>query len=193
MNRWFTSDQHFDHANIIRYCGRPFDSPEEMNSEIIARWNSVVADDDEVYILGDFAMGHKDESVSYAAKLNGTKYLIPGNHDGVWEGNGDKRVQRWTPLYESAGFIVAPPGLCEKLSDGTTVMMSHFPYHDIERHADRFDGDWNPIDDGKTWLIHGHVHQAWRVDRPRRQINVGVDMWDFYPVHEDTIAEIISG
>ena len=56
---WVTSDTHFNHANIIKYCNRPFSSVEEMNETIIANWNKVVSEDDMVYHLGDFALGDK--------------------------------------------------------------------------------------------------------------------------------------
>jgi calcineurin-like phosphoesterase family protein len=58
---FFTSDTHFNHANIISYCSRPFSSADEMNREIIARWNAVVGPEDTVYHLGDFAMGRPFE------------------------------------------------------------------------------------------------------------------------------------
>lgn len=190
--RWFTSDQHFDHINIIAFCERPFSSVEQMNDEIIDRWNSVVDDDDEVYVLGDFALGHRGVSVPYAEKLKGQKYLVPGNHDAIWSGHGERRVNRWMPVYTNSGFAVMPEYMTFYF-DGQEVKASHFPYHDIERHAARYEDWYNPQDDGKSWLIHGHVHQAWRTDPSRRQINVGVDVWDFYPVAESTIAGIISG
>lgn len=192
MSRWFTSDQHFDHMNIIAFCGRPFSSVEEMNREIIDRWNSVVAEDDEVYVLGDFAMGHRGVSVpTYAEQLNGTKYLVPGNHDNVWEGRGERQRHRWTPVYRNSGFDITE-GQIELIVGERWVRASHFPYHDIARHVGKFDvGPWVPEDDGETWLLHGHVHQAWQIQD--RQINVGVDVWDFYPVAETTIMEVISG
>ena len=55
MTTFFTGDQHFDHANIIRFCNRPFTSVEEMNETIIENWNSIVSNKDDVYCLGDFA------------------------------------------------------------------------------------------------------------------------------------------
>ena len=54
---WFTSDTHFGHENIIRYCGRPFRNAEEMNAELIRRWRETVPDDGIVFHLGDFAHG----------------------------------------------------------------------------------------------------------------------------------------
>lgn len=56
MAIWFTSDHHFGHANIIKYTERPFNSVGHMNASMIGSWNGVVAPDDTVYYLGDFAM-----------------------------------------------------------------------------------------------------------------------------------------
>ena len=54
---FFTSDTHFDHKNIIRYCNRPFSSIEEMNNFLIKRWNATVGPDDTVFHLGDVTFG----------------------------------------------------------------------------------------------------------------------------------------
>ena len=51
---YFTSDQHFCHAKIITMCNRPFTDVDEMNETLIANWNNLVNDTDEVYVLGDF-------------------------------------------------------------------------------------------------------------------------------------------
>lgn len=81
MNTFFTSDTHFSHENIIRYCARPFASVEEMNREMTARWNAVVGPRDTVYHLGDFSLG-KDSPTKFLRKLNGgKKILVRGNHD----------------------------------------------------------------------------------------------------------------
>lgn len=192
MARWYTSDQHFDHQNIIAFCNRPFKNVEEMNVELIARWNSVVSDDDEVYVLGDFAMGHRAVSVPYAQLLKGKKILVPGNHDNVWNGRSETQQKRWRSVYTQAGFSIVD-GTVDIIVGKQWALASHFPYNDIPRHEGKFDtGLWHPTDDGSTWLLHGHVHQAWKVDNDGRQINVGVDVWDYYPVHEDTIAEIMQ-
>ena len=79
---FFTSDTHFNHANVITYCARPFSSLDEMNREMIARWNAVVGPEDTVYHLGDFAMGKASEWPGFLQQLNGAKkILIRGNHD----------------------------------------------------------------------------------------------------------------
>jgi calcineurin-like phosphoesterase family protein len=78
---YFISDTHFYHYNIIRYCDRPFETVEEMNERMIESWNSVVADNDIVYFLGDFGFGDKEKLSNICAQLNGTKILLRGNHD----------------------------------------------------------------------------------------------------------------
>lgn len=77
---YFTSDPHYGHANVIRYCARPFRDVQEMNEALINNWNSVVTQDDTVYVLGDFSLGFS-EVERYSSRLLGKKFLIPGNHD----------------------------------------------------------------------------------------------------------------
>lgn len=77
---FFTSDHHFCHANIIKYCKRPFESVDQMNEEMVRRWNEVVGDEDTVYYLGDFSLA-KQAVELFARRLNGEKHFIMGNHD----------------------------------------------------------------------------------------------------------------
>jgi calcineurin-like phosphoesterase family protein len=86
MAIFFTSDLHFGHANIIQYCNRPFNSVEHMNGVLMSNWNSVVTEDDKVIVLGDFAMGKISETLPVAERLNGMKFLVPGNHDRCFGG-----------------------------------------------------------------------------------------------------------
>src|SRR3989344_7984229 len=76
---WITSDHHFNHYNIIRYCKRPFGSVKEMNETMIKKWNKKVKPIDLVIHLGDFAF--KRSAGDFRKRLNGTILLIKGNHD----------------------------------------------------------------------------------------------------------------
>jgi len=76
---FITADNHFFHKNIIRYCNRPFGSVEEMNEEMIRRWNSKVGKDDIVLHLGDFAFRGRAKEIR--DQLNGTIVIVRGNHD----------------------------------------------------------------------------------------------------------------
>lgn len=69
------------HANIIEYCNRPFSNANEMNEEMIKRWNSIIKKGDKVWHLGDFILGKKDVAAEIISRLNGNIYLIKGNHD----------------------------------------------------------------------------------------------------------------
>ena len=93
---FFTSDCHFDHANIIKYCSRPFETAEEMNRQLILNWNKVVSWDDTVFILGDFCFGQRTRWEKILPQLNGYKYLVLGNHDKLKyiPENGFEAVER---------------------------------------------------------------------------------------------------
>ena len=77
---YFTSDTHFNHFNICRYCGRPFKSRQAMNAALIANWNKVVPKDGIVIHCGDFMMNHslkeEREYDKMANKLNGDIFLV---------------------------------------------------------------------------------------------------------------------
>lgn len=79
MSIFFISDLHLGHANIIKYCHRPFETVGEMNNEIIRRWNKTVSKGDTVYMLGDLCMGN--DPGRWINRLNGHIKFVKGNHD----------------------------------------------------------------------------------------------------------------
>lgn len=80
-NIFFTSDTHFYHDRVIEYSNRPFSSTEEMNEEMIKRWNNKVGPRDIVFHCGDFAFGRAEQITNLIKRLNGQIHLIKGNHD----------------------------------------------------------------------------------------------------------------
>lgn len=78
---FFTSDTHFDHANIIKYCDRPFKNKDHMNEVLINNWNSVVTNEDLVIHAGDFCWGGRGEWIHFITRLHGRMILVQGNHD----------------------------------------------------------------------------------------------------------------
>jgi len=185
MKRYWTSDIHFGHLNIIKYCDRPFGDPEDMNAQIIERWNEVVQPDDAVMVLGDVALGKIRETLPLVGKLNGTKYLVPGNHDRCWPGH--KGFTTWNDKYLEAGFarILPVQEVAHIGPKRTEVLICHFPYHGDSHEDDRYT-EWRPKDFGMP-LLHGHVHDTWLHNA--NQFNVGLDVHDYRPVAEDEIAE----
>lgn len=187
MTEWVTSDLHFSHGPIIRMCRRPFSDVGNMNRLLVMNWNEVVAPDDVVYVLGDVVMGERSETLPVVEKLNGIKLLVPGNHDRCW--SHDKAAAKWVKRYEDVGLEVLDDQV-ELQTDRGPVLMCHFPYEADDRHGSVF-ADYHPKDEGLP-LLHGHVHQDWKVKG--RQVNVGTDVWGYYPIKlNDAIALATEG
>ena len=180
---YFTSDMHFGHENVIRFCKRPFSSVEEMNSTIIRRWNSKIKPEDTVYVLGDMCFTQFSAAIPIFKQLNGKKILIQGNHD-----------KYSVSQYEKLGFTSILLEAKIRIH-GKTLRMSHYPYRPTfwQRLKYRFNDlrfmDRRPQDMGE-WLLHGHVHEKWKIRG--KQINVGVDQWNFFPVSTSEIISLID-
>ena len=138
MKTWITSDLHFGHTNIIKFCPKTrgiFDTAAQMNEQFIARWNDTVASDDTVFILGDVAFMNATDATALLSQLKGKKILIKGNHD--------------RKLLEHDGFRAC---FAEVHSDwvgsinGTYIHMYHFPLR-----------EWDRMHRGAVHF-HGHVH-----------------------------------
>lgn len=173
-----TSDHHFSHSNIIKYTGRPFSSTHEMNKALVERHNSLVSPEDNVYFLGDFAFCSIEKQRNILSMLNGKKYLYLGNHD------------RPKSVMLSIGFLeVFKTG--DRVFGERTFRMSHYPFTPSDLSPEKVKYiDRRPARDC-DWLLCGHVHEKWKV--LENQINVGVDVWDFFPVSMDSIMEIVEG
>ena len=147
MGRWWTSDHHFGHANIIRYCARPFANADAMNRAMVDRWNDVVDDSDEVWILGDLVWGSSWRTMAgCVARLRGRKVLVPGNHDRCWVGR-DNHASRRADYFNIGGIdeIVDDPE--PHVVAGEAVMLNHFPYRTQSRYDLKF-MQYRPQDDG---------------------------------------------
>ena len=188
-----TSDTHFGHVNIIKYAERPFTHVNEMNGEMVRRWNRTVGPVDVVVHLGDLALGQLEHTLPRTAALNGTRYLIPGNHDRVSSVNqGGRNIERFRSAYEDAGWIILDEVVDAEVY-GRPLLLSHFPYagdsHDKSGEGgDRY-SNVRPVDTGLP-LVHGHVHQDFA--RRGHEFNAGVDIHDFTPVSAQVIAEWID-
>lgn len=158
---YYTSDTHFGHQSIIKFCNRPFATADEMDEELIRRWNERVRPEDEVYHLGDFAFRNAKHADTYLSRLNGTKHLIWGNHDTPQVKNN----RRWASSRMYA----------EVADQGRVVVLFHYPIN----------GSWNKSFHG-SFHLYGHVHGT--VPGVGRSTDAGVDCCDFYPM---TLDELI--
>ncbi|MDP2908032.1 MAG: 2'-5' RNA ligase family protein [Nanoarchaeota archaeon] len=101
---FFTSDLHLDHANIIKYCKRPFTNVTQMNKVLVENWNNIISPKDTVYFLGDLAYGYGSKSTDYwLEKLNGNIIFIKGNHD---KSNKIKLYENKTFEYKGYKFFL---------------------------------------------------------------------------------------
>ncbi|QOD09885.1 metallophosphoesterase family protein [Rathayibacter toxicus] len=174
-----TSDTHFGHARISELASRPFSSVEEMDAELIRRWNEIVAPGDVVLHLGDLALGTIQESVPLTAQLNGHRFLVPGNHDRVSPATQTTQaIERFTPLYEGAGWTILPEIIAGTWG-GQRILASHYPYFGDTEGKDRHTSH-RPTDRGMP-LLHGHTHER-SAGPVGRHFHVGVDAFGFAPV-----------
>ncbi len=152
MAVFFTSDSHFGDHRVLNLYPRPFASVAEMDAAMIANWNAVVGEDDEVWHLGDFARTAK-QAAELLPRLNGRKHLVLGNNDPSAVAN-----LRWASVSPYAETEV----------DGVSLVLCHYPFR-----------SWNGMHRGAVNL-HGHSHG--RLKPLLRQFDVGVDVRDFRPV-----------
>jgi len=179
--RWFTADLHLGHANIIRYCNRPFVDAEQMNEVLIKNWNDVVGKDDEVYVLGDFAFVKRvPDTVAYMERLNGNITLIRGNHDNkcVRKAFGKDCVECMRAYIGPYHCVLTHRPL---YPDGCTV-----PPRDISTQEKN--AEWFTEYD---FVISGHIHdlRLWT----GKSLNVGVDLHNFRPISEEEVAAFLDG
>jgi len=166
---FFSADCHFNHGNSIDYCRRPFGNVDEMNSEIIKRWNNKVSKDDIVYHVGDFVFKYKGTDNNFEKKLNGKIIHIRGNHDS---NNGTKTniLNCVLEIYGLRVYVVHTPP-----SEGRST--------DIEKE----------IVNSCDLVLCGHVHNNWKYkevfDTP--VINVGTDVWNFEPITLNSVLKLL--
>jgi len=167
-----------------------------MNEALIENWNSVVNPTDEVIYLGDFSLAFRPiETIT--PRLNGVKFLVPGNHDFCHSYHKRSRSAinqlKWISRYQDNGWTILPE--CTHTIetdeiDSIKIRFSHLPYlGDIPTEFDKYQ-DFRPVK-GELFediLVCGHVHEKWQTKG--NMINVGVDVWDYKPVPLNTILSL---
>ena len=81
MTYFFTGDEHYQHNNIIEYCGRPFPNINENDEKIISNNNEIVKKDDVVIHAGDFTLANAEIANKIISRLNGIHIFLRGSHD----------------------------------------------------------------------------------------------------------------
>lgn len=172
MSIFVTSDLHRGHKNILKYCNRTYSSIEEMEKGIIEKWNSVVRQDDTVYIMGDISIdNNKVKNTAFLSQLNGTKIVIKGNHD---------ESALLTYLVEN-NVIASWHYALELKHNKCKYFLSHFP---VVNPRGMFQSN-------SYFSIHGHLHGVKRFYTALNSIDVGWDVFD-EPIPLSDIPNIIQ-
>ena len=153
---------HYHHANIIRFCKRPYANIDEMNEALIANYNARVGVNDDTYHLGDFALKCREVDVeNIVRRLNGKIHLILGNHDR-------------NSVRKARGFV-EQVDYKELKINGQYIIMSHYPFL-----------TWNKRHHG-SMAIHGHSHGSIPRDMTEKRLDIGVDCWNYAPISLDEV------
>jgi calcineurin-like phosphoesterase family protein len=169
MQTFFTSDTHFDDPYSIEYFNRPFQNVGEMNQVMVEKWNSVVAEEDTVYHLGDFTLDAIDHFTKWVKQLHGTIKILPGSHDQPWLKDfvGSEKVQLLQPL-ESLEFPELIAGKSPQV-----IVLCHYSMQ-----------VWDRSNQG-SWHLFGHSHG--RLQGIGLSVDVGVDCTEFEPLSLEAV------
>ena len=176
---WFTSDLHFGHKNIIKYCNRPFNDVDEMDLVLINNWNNVVNHDDIIFCLGDFSLTSTNNTINILQKLNGNKVLIRGNHEKSVLSTEKCRSFFNGGIYDLLEVRVIDEEVVYGFQD---LILCHYPML-----------TWDKSHRG-SWQLFGHVHGTLD-DNPSlspNQLDVGVDSHYFNPISYQTVKELLT-
>lgn len=174
MTTWITSDLHFGHKNILKFCAytrAKYDDVDHMTQMMRKEWNDLIEPDDTVYILGDVAFMSGYDAALIMNSLNGTKILVQGNHD------------RKTLM--DVNFRMAFKEIHHYLDityKGTKAIMFHYPI-----------AEWDQMHKGSVHF-HGHLHGGESGMEKFRCLDVGMDATNMMAITmEDAIAQAMKG
>ena len=184
--KYFTSDTHFGHENIIRYCKRPFRDVREMNFTMLSNLQQTLTEEDDLYFLGDWSMNPNYYSLIQNVPFRHLHFIL-GNHD-----NGGKLNSYLENNGQSQRMTVEKDLVIE--IDGMPFYLVHRPIKASD----------------KMPTLCGHVHEKWTIQVPGCEVreykhegeslvkllmqpvlNVGVDRHDFMPLSEVEVLELI--
>ena len=170
MNIWVTSDTHFSHYNIIKYCNRPFTSIKEHDETLIDNWNFLVQPNDLVYHLGDVIFGSREHCIELLSRLNGKIFLISGNHDKC-----ALRQEVRTRFID-----VKQLHQIKYVLNNTTfeLVLCHYAMR-----------VWNKCHHGS---LHCFGHSHGKLVGGRSSMDVGVDVNNFRPIHINKVIELLT-
>jgi calcineurin-like phosphoesterase family protein len=192
MTRWWSSDFHMGHWNVIRYSNRPVKDVPHMHEVLINNWNSVVTPDDDMWFLGDFSMSQRYLWMLTRFNFNHMAWIL-GNHDKA------KRIYK---EMEEGGQLFTLRDKITVLEDGCFTTVDGHDFEVVHRPMDGM---------GEFPTLCGHVHEKWcylpagtkitehsRSRPPSEKIlstptlNVGVDVHNMFPINDDQVLRFFN-
>lgn len=171
MSIYFTSDLHFNHNKEFVWKERGFSSVAEMNEAILKNFNSIVTNEDDLYILGDLMLEDNEKGLELLGQLPGKIHIILGNHDT------NSRIK----LYKQLPNVI-------EITYGARIR-----YHKWSFFLSHYPTLVNNMDGRKMWNISGHTHSNDKFEKADNFIyNVAVDAHSCYPVSIEKIVEDIK-
>ncbi len=201
MKTFYCGDTHFNHANIAIYSNRPFIQEGDLNADrkwvnnivkdrsvkamdagVIAKWNSVVTNEDTVYHVGDFAFCRGDYMLveHYLKQLNFKYiYFVYGNHDEDLKRyaihlRNSKEDNEWRKKIKFLGDIA------EIITSGQPITLCHYAMKAF------------PAQNRGGWMLYGHSHGMMADDPNLLSIDVGIDCHDLTPISFEQVEAIMS-
>ena len=165
------ADQHYNHANIIKYSERPFKDVQEMNAALDSNHQNTVRPTDCTIHIGDFLFGTAEQLIRKMAYLHGTHYLMNGSHDRALEELEEQGIPE-----ELNEKIIILPQVFEFQYAGKKITLHH--YAQLR---------WRASHHG---AVHFFGHSHGHLNHPGRAIDVGVDCQKFYPVQLDEMIKL---
>lgn len=170
MSAYFTADPHFGHANIIKYCNRPFADADAMDAALLEGINSRVKQEDTLYIIGDFCMGVGGNAKYTESVTRYRQRILCQDVVLIW-GNHDQRFPSMESLFRSTHDLL------EVTIEGQHLVLCHYAMR-----------VWNRSHTGRSWHLFGHTHGNLADDPEALSFDVGVDCWNFRPLSFAEVA-----
>lgn len=168
---YVTSDLHFGHDREFIWKVRGYNSVDNMNIDLVSKWNSIVTDEDDVYVLGDLMLG-LPQNIEYVKKLHGKLHIVLGNHD----------TKKREEMYKELNNVVEV---------ACAIRLDYKKYHFFMTHYPCLTGNLEKEHLRQMTLnLYGHTHQKTNFyeDRPY-MYHCGVDSHNGYPVDLDQVIE----
>jgi calcineurin-like phosphoesterase family protein len=184
---WFTSDTHYNHANICSSTTkwtdpvtiREFRTLEHMNSHLVGNINEVVGQNDVLFHLGDWSFGGFESIEQFRNQIVCQNvHIITGNHDHHIQNNRGDCQKLFSSVNKYVELNVKWP-VGPEMHDANFVLM-HFPI-----------ASWDNMARGAIHL-HGHVHfnPSMRLQEGK-MLDVGVEGNNLYPIDMSEILSIM--